>query len=355
MNQRMNNRCWCVFCWLAAGLVLSLLATIPSQVDAAESSAGSENSKIERSVEKDGVRLTMQLDRDKSNVADPIGLELRIEAPEGIKITAPNLPAEIGNLHVRQTSNQADVPAGKLRVWTQKYEMESFVAGTAELPVIKMAYQSSSGNPQDQQLELPAVPLSINSLIATDADPAQFRDIKGTVELPAPYSFPAWGYVAASIVALIATAAFLRLWWHRKPLTTDQWAIAELNRINVPLMVEQDRVQELYFLVTGIVRTYIERRFGVHAPKKTTTEFLSEAQHHPFLAGKHQESLGEFLEAADRVKFARWSPDSAQIEATVAGARWFVETTAQSSDTNPMRKQGVKQNKSQTPVASALG
>jgi hypothetical protein len=331
MKLKTNHRCWCVFCWLTAGLALCLFAGTASYVGAAEQTAAAANRQIEKNVEKDGVKLTLQLDRDSSGVAEPILLQLRVEAPEGTRVTMPSLPVEIGELRLRQTANLPDVPAGKLRVWTQRYELESLTPGNVELPPMKIAYQLSPGQ-QSQQLELPAVAMSIASLVGADADPTQFRDIKGAVEILPPSSgFPTWGWIAAGVAALIVVAGVLKVWLRRKPLSADQWAIAELNRINVPLMVEQDRVQELYFLVTAIVRTYIERRFGVHAPKKTTAEFLSEAQQHPLLAGKHQESLGEFLEAADRVKFARWSPDAAQIEATVAGAKWFVETTAESA------------------------
>jgi len=311
--------------------VLCMVATIMSQAKATENAPIAENSKIEKLVEKDGVRLTLQLDRDKANVADPIALELRIEAPEGVKVTPPNLPGEVGTLQIRQTASQADVPAGKLRVWTQKYEIESLVAGNAELPPIKIAFMPSAGNHATQQLELPGMPLTIGSLVATDVDPTQFRDIKGQVEIPtAAAAFPTWGWFAMVVAAFVAVGLWIRWRWHRKPLSADEWALAELDRINVPQMVEQGRVQELYFLVTGVVRTYIERRFGVHAPKKTTAEFLSEAQHHPLLGGQQQTSLGEFLEAADRVKFARWTPDASQNEAAVAGAKVFVETTAKS-------------------------
>jgi hypothetical protein len=243
------------------------------------------------------------------------------------------LPAEIGELRLRQIENLPDVPAGNLRVWTQRYEIESLSPGKVELPPIKIAYRTSPGDSQSQQLELPAVSLTTMSLVEANADPTQFRDIKGTVEIPAsPSGFQPWVWFAAGMATVAAVAVILRLWLRSKPLTADQWALAELNRIDVPLMVEQDRVQELYFLVTGIVRTYIERRFGVHAPKKTTAEFLSEAQRHPMLAGQHQKSLGEFLEAADRVKFARWNPDIEQIAETVAVAKTFVETTAKSTE-----------------------
>jgi hypothetical protein len=335
--------------------MLCLLALAASPVDANEA-APPTNTKIEKSVEKDGVKLTLSLDRDSAGVADPIAMELRVEAPAGTQINLPTLPTEIADLHLRQTANQPDVPAGNSRVWTQRYEIESLSPGKIEFPPARITYRLSTNSGQTQQLELPALPLSITSLVATDADPTQFRDIKGAVEIPVPPTgFQHWGWLGAGIASLVALIAIWKLWFRRKPLTADQWAIAELGRINVPQMVEQDRVQELYFLVTGIVRTYIERRFGVHAPKKTTAEFLSAAQQHPLLAGDHQHSLGEFLELADRVKFARWNPDARQVEATVAGAKSFVETTAESANTNPTRQRGPKQNAPSTPLACASG
>ncbi|MCC7086198.1 MAG: hypothetical protein IT427_14440 [Pirellulales bacterium] len=347
------NSLLCVFCWLSAGLALCLMALADSRADAAQPTSA-KNVSVEKSVEKDGVQLTLTLDRDTAEVADPMSIELRVAAPTGTLITLPTWPAEIGDLRLRQTANLPDIPAGKLRVWKQRYEIVSLSPGKVELPPAKITYRLSNPNAQTQPLELPPLSLSFTSLVSADADPTKFRDIKGAVEIPAPPTgFQSWGLLASGLTSLVALIVLWKLWFRRKPLSADQWAIAELNRIHVSQMIAQDRVQELYFLVTGVVRTYIERRFGIRAPNKTTAEFLSEVQQHPLLAGPYRMSLAEFLELADRVKFARWNPEARQIEATVAGAKSFVESTAESTHANPPRRQGLDQNQSSTPLAHA--
>lgn len=78
-----------------------------------------------------------------------------------------------------------------------------------------------------------------------------------------------------------------------------------------------------------MVRAYVEARFNVLATHLTTTEFLRDclAQVGSALQA-HEQSLGDFLRYCDLAKFARWSLDAEQMQAMLASARHFVESTA---------------------------
>jgi hypothetical protein len=87
-------------------------------------------------------------------------------------------------------------------------------------------------------------------------------------------------------------------------------------------------VKRFYVELTAVVRRYIERTTGLHAPEQTTEEFLREAGAGDVIARDERQRLKDFLEAADLVKFAAHQPLSQDIEEAFRRARTFVGLTA---------------------------
>jgi hypothetical protein len=80
-------------------------------------------------------------------------------------------------------------------------------------------------------------------------------------------------------------------------------------------------------LVSDTVRTYLEERFNLHAPERTTEEFLEELQSSPLLTLDQKRALGEFLMGCDLVKFARYEPGEAELRGIYESALRLVEET----------------------------
>ena len=79
--------------------------------------------------------------------------------------------------------------------------------------------------------------------------------------------------------------------------------------------------------VSGVVRRYLERRFGLLAPRRSTEEFLAEARTAGRLDESHQRNLADFLAACDFLKFARATAEVAELEQIHATAVRFVTDT----------------------------
>ena len=79
--------------------------------------------------------------------------------------------------------------------------------------------------------------------------------------------------------------------------------------------------------VSGIIRRYLEARFGLVAPKRSTEEFLIEAQQSPKLDARHRQSLAEFLGSCDFLKFARGLAELKELETMHQAAVRFVTET----------------------------
>jgi hypothetical protein len=102
----------------------------------------------------------------------------------------------------------------------------------------------------------------------------------------------------------------------------------ELDRLDADGLPARGEVDSFFVRLSGIVRTYIEGRFAIAAPDRTTQEFLREASRNATLAGENERELGAFLRTADMVKFAAARPADETCAQAMRSMRAFVERTA---------------------------
>lgn len=79
--------------------------------------------------------------------------------------------------------------------------------------------------------------------------------------------------------------------------------------------------------MSGIVRHYLEDRFGLRAPERTTEEFIRDALASRALSAAHRELVAGFLEQSDLVKFARHAPGQADMRNALDSAERLVRET----------------------------
>ncbi len=102
-------------------------------------------------------------------------------------------------------------------------------------------------------------------------------------------------------------------------------ALAELEKARALMSSENSRPYGI--AVSGIVRHYIERRFSIVAPRRSTEEFLIEAAASAKLEPAHRQLLAEFLGSCDFLKFARARAELAELEGQHQAAVRFVTET----------------------------
>jgi hypothetical protein len=195
------------------------------------------------------------------------------------------------------------------------------------------------------ELQLPPVTARHGEATASSGDELRLQvttrlaGADAAVEAPAP-PFPpradllaAWPYAALALLALAAWLAFRRLRGRRAaetrqtPLPPHTRALRELARLRQAPRITAAQIERFHVELSAILRRYVEERFGLHAPERTTEEFLAEAERSPVLAPEQRVALRAFLEHCDLVKFAQHRPDErAQLDA-FATAEQFVEAT----------------------------
>lgn len=166
----------------------------------------------------------------------------------------------------------------------------------------------------------------------------------------APRAWWPWLAGAGGLLSLLALA-----WWLRRPRASHYArevavpphvrALRELQRLRDAVRSTPAQVDAFYVATSQVLRDYVEERFAVRAPERTTEEFLRELEGSVELLREHRSELRQFLLQCDMVKFARHLPGEAEHLATWQQAVAFVEATRADRIAPP----------SPAPVAAAVG
>ncbi len=159
--------------------------------------------------------------------------------------------------------------------------------------------------------------------------PAQLQDIKGPIVIQSPWM---WVRLVLVVLALGALLGLAWWWWKRRRTVApdgpgESPADRARRRLNASVDLLHDP-ERFATRVSEIVRTYLEERFGLRAPERTTEEFLVELTTSVSLDSRHKELVGGFLTRCDLVKFARADPGATELEELHAAASRLVEETA---------------------------
>lgn len=148
-----------------------------------------------------------------------------------------------------------------------------------------------------------------------------------------PWTVPPWLWALIALVLVAGIALMIRRRNAARRAASGaeaaahahEDALAELEKARALMSPENSRPYGIE--VSGIVRRYIERRFGIFAPRRSTEEFLTEAAASAKLEPPHRQLLAEFLGTCDFLKFARARAELKELEAQHQAAVRFVTET----------------------------
>lgn len=110
------------------------------------------------------------------------------------------------------------------------------------------------------------------------------------------------------------------------PRPAHELAFEALRALEAEKLWQRGLVKEYHSKLTDIIRTYVERRYGVLAMEMITDEILSSL---PVarLDNELKRELRDTLLLADLVKFAKFQPPTEEHERSMRSAYGFVEAT----------------------------
>jgi len=286
----------------------------------------------------DGVRMTLEADRQIIGVADHLRLTLSVEAPTEITVTLPEVVNTLGPFRVQSQTPTGPVPGTpQTQQWKQEYLLEADAAGELMIPALTISFrrQDAAEDAASQQLSTDPLTIKVVSVLPDDADVAAPKDIAPPVALP-QRGLPPWVWIIAAGLAGLG-AVMLISWCYRRrhrsgiapapPQPAHVLALQALQRLEEQNLIGQQQIDAFYVQLSAILRRYIEWRFRLRAPEQTTEEFLAAALISDGLT-THRDALRAFLQHCDLVKFARHEPTSDDMQRTFDSAKTFVNQTA---------------------------
>ena len=317
-----------------------MLALFVSGCEVGETSAAETPAfAVDRPFERGPLTVHVRLDKDTITIAEQVRLVVVTALQEGYTLDEPQLGQQLGSWSIGDyTSAPASLDDQGRHVTTREYELHPFLSGSYEVPPLTFSVRAHAGrgdgaSPDSFTLTTERIPVEVTSLLDDQRSELTVGPIKSVVGLPSS-SARTWLWMAAggAVLALGALVAFYIRRRRQRPVealrsTAHELASAKLEQLAERKLVERGEVKAFYREVSQILRQYIEDRFALHAPERTTEEFLREARRSAVFTTAQADTLGDFLAHCDQVKFAELTPTTAEAQRTFDTARTFIERT----------------------------
>ncbi|RKY07210.1 MAG: hypothetical protein DRP66_07220 [Planctomycetota bacterium] len=300
--------------------------------------AGGGGGQAEFEIDKDYHRgpLTVHIraDKAKMSIAETFCLEFEAAIDPGFEVQMPKVDKVLENFGIVDWNNLGDkLDENNNVVSRYRYRLEPFLSGTFPIPAFTFQFTDLS-NPEEKTYELTTEPIDIEvtSLLGEQRAELVIADIEDVVLMPKKRSYRRlWALGAFGVIAAVGSWLYLRrkraveLVKIFKP--AHEIAYDRLRGLVAEDLVKKGRIKEFYERISNILRHYIEHRFHLRAPERTTEEFLVELATAEVLGAADKSDLGEFLKFSDLVKFAKHNPTTEQIQRTFDLVKKFIEKT----------------------------
>ena len=269
----------------------------------------------------------MRLSRKQINVADHLQLVLEVHATEGESVKFPSFEGKLGEFTVTASeTSQPRLAEGGRVVVARTFELEPFLPGDYEIPPMNVPIGDNV------TIETARETIKVVSVLPQGQKP-DIKEIGPPLELP---GLSGWLYFLMGLAVAALFLSIYMLWRRRKinrtaqsALPPHELALAELRKLMAEDLVAKGQAKLFYLRVSAILRHYIENRFGLRAPERTTEEFLSDLQTNHILLPRQKDLLKRFLEHCDMVKFAEYQPNREEVDDTLNTCAQFIAETRQ--------------------------
>ncbi len=289
---------------------------------------------IDEDFERGPLTVHVRADKAKMTIAGTLLLEFEATIEPGYEVHMPKVDAMLENFGIVDWENLGDrLDPNNNVVSRYQYRLEPFLSGNYSLPAFTFEFYDVN-SPEEKKYELTTEPVDIEvtSLLGEQRAELEIADIEDVVAMPKETSYWwIWLLVVAAAGAGFVFWLYLR---HKKAekfirifKPAHEIAYDRLRALVDEDLVGAGKIKEFYERISDILRHYIEHRFNLRAPERTTEEFLFELAGSNVLMPSDKEDLGEFLRHCDLVKFAKHNPTNEQIQKTFDLVKQFIDKT----------------------------
>jgi len=259
------------------------------------------------------IEVKVSVDKPSVKIGDIIRYTIKVDAASNVWFYIPDFTESVGGLAVYNwnKSEKAQLPNGRV-IQTQTSELETYLVGDYEIPATNIIYVT---NGKTNYISGTPIYIEVTSVATTNDTFAGIRDIKGPVDIQALIKKKSKMFLIVIAAALLTTLIIIILVRKRKevkkvvipPTPAHIIAYNALKNLDEKHLIEKNHIKAFYYELSNILRHYIEDRFTIKAPERTTEEFLHELNNDKTFPEEYRALLKKFLIESDLVKFANYN------------------------------------------------
>lgn len=273
------------------------------------------------------LRVEARVDKATAAVGDKVLFTVQAVARNGVDVFLPSDLVEKGGIEIRGSETPEPKKLGSDVIYRRYWTISPSKVGSYIYPAMEISYRVDG---KDKTVQTTPVYLEVPSVLKPGDLEGDIRDIKSPVGLPSPLLMILCIIGGAFLLAGIALLVYR--WWKNRPpkvppLLPHEWALLELDKLAASGLMEAGQYKEFAEKLTDIFRIYVEKRFRISAPERTTEEFIAEMRGRQEFTQDQKGLVGKLLVFCDMIKFAKYAPQPSEMSEGVTIVRGFVEQT----------------------------
>lgn len=279
------------------------------------------------------VVVNASVDRNETTIGDKIRLTIAIEHDPDVEVSFPEFGEKLADFTIKDYGITGPKKSKTGRIEQKEwYLLDTFLTGSYVIPPLTIRYKTTDGGSND--IETKEIFVEVKSVINEEEAVTDIREIIGPVNIPINYSIIY--LIIGGAFGLLAAIGGSIYFFKRKngvkkdaapPPAAHEIAYKELKDMIELDLISKGMVKEYYYRLSNIARRYIENRFALMAPERTTEEFLSEMADAESMEKEHKGLIKIFLRQCDLVKFAKYGPNSEEIDGAYNAAKKLIDET----------------------------
>ena len=293
---------------------------------------------LETTARNGPVEVIIRLGPEAPIIGDALHLEIEAIADPQVELLMPEFGEALDRFKVVDFVPREKLDTQGRLLAQQRYTLRVPASGPHRIPSILVEFvDRRPGKPpapdgQDAyEILTDPIAFAVESVVPEGAA-AELSPPLGRLDPIESPPVRRWPWIVGLLLAGLASLPWI---WRKIRQIRDRaavrsaWEIArsELDELLAGPPPTQDNIDVYFVRLSGIVRSYLEARFGVRSPELTTERFLEAASDSPELSQSHQLLLRDLLLECDLVKFAQAVPAKSAIQEIIALAGRFIDET----------------------------
>lgn len=292
---------------------------------------------IHETFERGPIMVRLDIDRSEITIADRLNLKITVIADEDYEIEMPGFGEKLEQFGIIDyDTTQPELLENNRKKISRSYVLEPFLSGDYIIPPMEISFwKGGERESGDHKIETTEAKIKVKSLLPEDLKDVKLKEIKPPVAFPRSHVGWVWAGISAAVICVLVVVMLVILKKRKKAeienaaarIPAHELAYEELKLLVADGLADKGQFKLFYYRISGILRRYIENRFGLHASEQTTEEFLLGIEtSHVFTAG-YKTLLKTFLSHCDLVKFAEYRPKTEDVQKTFDSCKAFIEET----------------------------